>query len=54
MSPDHDQPAWAVRLERKLDALLEALAEEIEDEDGEEESSPALDLAGRPIRGLDS
>jgi hypothetical protein len=42
MIPDPDQPAWAIRLEQKLDVLIEALsAEEIEDED-----KPGLDLDG--------
>jgi hypothetical protein len=43
--PDKDQPAWAIRLEQKLDALLEALsAEDIGDED-----EAGTDLAGNRL-----
>lgn len=45
MTRDPDQPAWAVRLEQKMDAILEALtAEDIGDED--EQGS---DLDGKPL-----
>jgi hypothetical protein len=44
------QPAWAIRMEAKLDALLSALAE---DDQGD---VPAVDLDGAPLpreRSLD-
>lgn len=40
--PPADQPDWAIRMERKLDALLLALAEEQDEE-------PGTDLEGHPL-----
>lgn len=37
------QPAWAKRIEAKLDALMKALAEDEQDEDS------GVDLEGRPL-----
>jgi hypothetical protein len=45
MTPDTDQPAWAIRLEQKLEAILEALtSEDIGDED-----EPGIDLDGNRL-----
>ena len=45
MNPDPDQPAWAVRLEKKMDAILEALtAEDIGDLD-----QTGVDLEGQRL-----
>lgn len=47
----NDQPEWAKRIERKLDAILEVLtAEDEEGHEAEDDLGPALDMAGRPIR----
>lgn len=45
--PDPDQPVWAIRLEQKLDAILEVLmAEDLGDED-----QPGADLDGNRLPG---
>jgi hypothetical protein len=48
MAFDPDQPAWACRLEAKLDAIIQALTADV---DIDEDAEPQRDLDGNLVGG---